>query len=67
MRLPCNTSIFQKKMSFENITAEEIQYVEDKLNNRPKKKFGYQTPNEVFLQKLKTTGQVAFITWIRLF
>jgi transposase, IS30 family len=51
-----------KKMSFENITAEEIQYVEDKLNNRPRKKFGYQTPNEVFLQKLKTTGQVAFIT-----
>jgi IS30 family transposase len=53
---------FPKKMSFENITAEEIQYVEDKLNNRPRKKFGYQTPNEVFLQKLKTTGQVEFIT-----
>jgi IS30 family transposase len=26
--------------------------VEDKLNNRPRKRFGYKTPNQVYLQKL---------------
>jgi len=28
---------------------EDIQYVEDQLNNRPRKVLGYQTPREVFL------------------
>ena len=29
------------------ITDEFIQYVEDRLNNRPRKGLNYQTPNEV--------------------
>ena len=53
---------FPKGMSFENITDEQVQYVEDKLNNRPRKKHGFQSPNEVFLQTLNNKGQVAFIT-----
>jgi IS30 family transposase len=53
---------FPKGMSFENITNEQVQYVEDKLNNRPRKKHGFQSPNEVFLQTLNNNGQVAFIT-----
>lgn len=53
---------FSKGSSFENITQEQVQIVEDKLNNRPRKRFGYKTPNQVYLQKLLTNGEVAFIT-----
>ena len=54
---------FPKKSTFENITNEQVQYVEDKLNNRPRKRFGYETPNNVHLQIIKNNGQkVAFIT-----
>ena len=37
-----------KGTSFENITPEYIQMIEDKLNNRPRKSLGWKTPNEVF-------------------
>ena len=37
-----------KGTSFENITAEYIQEIEDKLNNRPRKSLNWRTPNEVF-------------------
>lgn len=54
---------FPKKSSFLNITHEEIQKVEDEINNRPRKKFGYATPNEVHLQTINNNGQkVAFMT-----
>jgi len=54
---------FPKKSSFENITIQQIQNVEDKLNNRPRKRFGYQTPNYVYSQTIKNKGQkVAFMT-----
>jgi len=39
---------FPKGSSFENITAERIQEVEDKLNHRPRKSLGWRTPYEVF-------------------
>lgn len=53
---------FPKGSSFENITQEQVKIVEDKLNNRPRKRFGYQSPNHVYLQKLTNNGKVAFIT-----
>jgi len=37
-----------KGTSFEKITPEYIQMIEDKLNNRPRKSLGWKTPNEVF-------------------
>ncbi len=37
-----------KRTSFENITQEYIQMVEDKLNNRPRKALNWLTPNEAF-------------------
>jgi IS30 family transposase len=40
---------FPKPMSFETITDEQIQFVMDRLNNRPRKTLGFKTPNEVFL------------------
>lgn len=41
---------FPKKTDFNNIDTDEIKRVEQELNNRPVRKFGYLTPNEVFLQ-----------------
>jgi IS30 family transposase len=36
--------------------------VENKLNNRPRKRFGFLTPNQVYLQAINNDGNVAFIT-----
>jgi IS30 family transposase len=47
---------FPKKTDFNLVTNAEIKRVEKEINNRPVRKFGYLTPNEVFL-KLK--GSVA--------
>ncbi len=37
-----------KGTSFDDITAEYIKMIEDKLNNRPRKALGWKTPNEAF-------------------
>ena len=37
---------FPKKTDFGTITDEEVQYVQDLLNNRPRKVLNYLTPNE---------------------
>jgi IS30 family transposase len=42
---------FPKQMKFAIITDELINQVEDKLNNRPRKTLGYQTPNEVYFKE----------------
>ena len=39
---------YPKGTDFRNTTVEEVQLVEDKLNNRPRKKLGYLTPREMF-------------------
>ena len=41
---------FTKGSSFENITDEEVENVMHKLNHRPRKTLGYQTPHEVFFR-----------------
>lgn len=53
---------FPKKIDFQSITEEQIKHAENQLNNRPRKRFGYLSPNEVYLQALNNNGQVAFIT-----
>jgi IS30 family transposase len=47
---------FPKKTDFNVISKSEVKRVEKELNNRPVRKFGYLTPNEVF-SRLK--GSVA--------
>lgn len=37
-----------KGTDFSGITDEFVSWVEDKLNNRPRKRLGYLTPNEKF-------------------
>lgn len=53
---------FPKKTNFTLITKEETQTVTNILNNRPRKRFGYQTPNEIFSKKLNNLADVAFMT-----
>lgn len=52
---------FPKGTSFENITNKEIQYVQHKLNNRPRKKLGFLTPIEFYFTNF-TNQKVAFVT-----
>jgi transposase, IS30 family len=42
---------FPKKFDFAKFTDKELQQVEDKLNNRPRKTLGYRTPKEVFFKQ----------------
>jgi IS30 family transposase len=53
---------FPKKYNFNLITKEDIEHAENRLNNRPRKRFGFLTPNQVHLQTINNNGQVAFIT-----
>jgi transposase, IS30 family len=53
---------FPKKSNFNLITNEQVNEVVDKLNNRPRKRFGFKTPNEIFSQAIQNNGQVAFMT-----
>jgi len=41
---------FPKGTDFAKISEDEINYVENMLNNRPRKKLNYLTPNEAFAQ-----------------
>ena len=53
---------FPKKMELVKITDEQITEVEDKLNNRPRKTLGYQTPNEVYFKEQEQLRKVALTT-----
>ena len=44
----------KKGTSFEGITREKIKFIENRLNNRPRKSLGYQTPNEVWRQAIRS-------------
>jgi IS30 family transposase len=37
-----------KGTSFANLTQEEVQWIEDQLNHRPRKSLNFQTPHEAF-------------------
>lgn len=49
---------FPKQTDFNIISKAEIKRVETEINNPPVRKFGYLTPDEVFL---KQKGSVALI------
>lgn len=52
---------FPKGTSFENITNEQVIDVQNKLNNRPRKKLGFLSPNEFFITNFQKP-KVAFVT-----
>ena len=41
-----------KKTNFANLSDEFIQWVEDQLNDRPRKRFKFYSPNEIVNQKV---------------
>lgn len=48
---------FPKRTRFEEHTRYRVTQVEQSLNNRPRKRLRYQTPNEVFLQQCQRAIQ----------
>ena len=52
---------FPKKTDFSNITDREIKRIETKLNNRPRKRYNFETTLEI-MDKLLFNSEVAFIT-----
>jgi IS30 family transposase len=44
------------------MTQGRIIEIQEKLNNKPRKRFGFKTPNQVNLYELTTKEEVAFIT-----
>lgn len=40
--------VYPKKTDFNKVTFEDLQKLQDKLNNRPRKVLGYYTPNEMY-------------------
>jgi len=52
---------FPKKTDFTQLTDTEIKNIETKLNNRPRKRFNYQTPTFV-MNQLLFNQKVAFMT-----
>ena len=44
---------FPKGTDLKTLNHERLQLVVEEINNRPRKKLGYQTPNEVFRQQLQ--------------
>jgi IS30 family transposase len=55
-----------KKSSFEHLTQEKLDEIENKLNNRPRKKLGFYTPNEItnaiFNNDKPILNKIAFIS-----
>ena len=41
-----------KKRALSTVTDKELKMIQDQLNNRPRKRLGFKTPSEVFMQSL---------------
>lgn len=52
---------FPKGTDFTLISEQQIKQIEDKLNNRPRKRYGYDSPIER-MEKLLFNQKVAFVT-----
>ena len=42
-----------KQRDLSTVTQEELDMILDRLNNRPRKRLGFKTPNQVFLQSFR--------------
>lgn len=49
---------FPKGTSLASITQQDCNRIADKLNNRPRKRHGYRTPNEVYYQETPVALQI---------
>lgn len=53
---------FPKGTNFDKIDPKDVKKTEDILNNRPRKRYNYKSPNEVFAEAINNHGKVAFMT-----
>ena len=53
---------FPKGTNFDTIDDQAVEEAVIKLNNRPRKRYNYRSPNEVFAAALNNNGKVAFMT-----
>ena len=49
------------QLSNDKLVDRGVKMVVEKLNNRPRKRYQYNSPNEVYLQKLNNNKAFAFI------
>lgn len=52
---------FPKKMDFRKIDDNSIDHAMKRLNNRPRKTLGFETPNEAFFKDINNKNNVALI------
>ncbi len=52
---------FPKGSDFTNLKIQDISLAQNILNNRPRKRFGYKSPNEMLALKIDQLSSVAFI------
>lgn len=45
---------FRKGTDFAKVSDEQVKEVEDMLNNRPRKRLGYRTPNQVWREAMRS-------------
>ena len=45
-----------KNRPLSTVTHEELEMIQDRLNNRPRKRLGFKTPNEVFQASFKSVA-----------
>jgi transposase, IS30 family len=43
-----------KKRNLHTVDQQELQMIMDRLNNRPRKRLGFKTPHQVFVQSIKS-------------
>ena len=48
---------FPKTMSFDTITDNDVHFVMNRLNNRPRKSLGFKTPHEIFFKNFHQKNQ----------
>jgi IS30 family transposase len=53
---------FPKSMDFTSIDKDDIRWVMDRLNHRPRKKLGFKTPYEVFYNTSTTLTPIVALT-----
>ena len=53
---------FPKKANFDNIEIKQVNETVEKLNNRPRKRYDFLTPNEKFDEFITSNSNIAFIT-----
>ncbi|WP_282072486.1 IS30 family transposase, partial [Polaribacter atrinae] len=53
---------FPKKHNFDLITKQQVELAIYKLNNRPRKRYDFFSPNQMFNQFIERKSKVAFIS-----